>query len=422
MQLKLIIILAFVSSVLYAQTDSENAKFTESDNDNIKKVEIDFFAGYYEQDGEHSAVEGGIGSQKLNALESFLFIHVVTDSVNSFNVNLGIDAYTSASSDKIDKYTSSASYISSASSSDVRPNFNLKYSRKIKNHTISPKFSFSHEFDVTSVSAGLDYSFSFNNDNTELALGFDYFYDTWLLIYPAELRHRPEYTYQGSGGDDDRYGTDVRKTGALSFSYSQVLTKRIQMSFLLDYVSQNGILYTPFHRVYFDDGIPQDYEELKTVEAEFLPRQRYKVPIGLRLNWFVTDFMVANFYYRYYYDSFELYGNTYDASLAFKIGSSFVLKPFYRYYNQSASMYFAPYGKTKMGSEFYTSDYDLSKFTSQKYGLGIKFSPVFGIARMKFPSKRRLTVLKSIELRYANYSRSDGLNANILSFLLSIKY
>lgn len=419
MQLKIFIISIFISLGGIAQNDSSKVDLLKNTrNDNIKKTEIDFFVGYYEQDGEHSAVEGGIGTQELTAIETFLFIHIVPDSVNSYDINLGIDAYTSASTDKIDKYETSASFISSASASDVRPNFNLKYSRKIKNHTISPKFAFSHEFDVNSISAGFNYSFLFNKDNSEFSFGFDYFHDTWLLIYPTEMINRPQYKVQGT----DRFDSDIRRTRAYSFVYSQVLTKRIQAAFLVDYVVQTGIMFTPFHRVYFDDGIPPEYQELKTVEAEFLPRERYKVPIGARFNWFVTDFMVANFYYRYYYDSFGLQGNTYDVNLAFKLGNSFVLKPFYRYYNQSASKYFAPYGETKMDAEFYTSDYDLSKFTSQKYGMGIKYSPVYGLFRFKFPSRKRLTVIKSIELRYANYSRSDGLKANILSFNMSIKY
>lgn len=419
MQLKLFIICIFFSLGLLAQNNSSDASFNKStQNNNIKKVEVDFFAGYYEQDGEHSAVEGGIGTQELTASEYFLFIHVVPDSVNSYNVNIGIDAYSSASTDKIDKYETKASYISSASASDVRPNFNLKYSRKIKNHTISPKFAFSNEFDVTSISAGINYSYSFNNNNSELSFGFDYFHDTWLLIYPTEMTNRPQYKVQGS----ERFDSDIRKTLAYSFVYSQVLNKRMQVAFLVDYVSQNGILYTPFHRVYFNDGIPYEYEQLKTVEAEFLPNTRYKIPLGARFNWFVTDFMVANFYYRYYFDSFKLHANTYSANLAFKLGNSFVLKPFYRYYNQSASMYFAPYGKTELGTEFYTSDYDLSEFNSNKYGIGIKFSPTFGISRMKFPSKKRLTVIKSIEFRYAKYNRSDGLKADMFSLMLSVKY
>ncbi len=397
---------------------AQNDTIIDLQNKNIKKVEIDIFAGYYGQDGEHSAVEGGIGTQKLDASESFIFIHVVNDSVNSYDLNIGVDAYSSASSDKIDKYETRASYVSSASSSDVRPNFNVKYTRKIKKHSISPKFAFSHEFDVNSISGGLDYSYLFNKENTELSLSYEFFYDTWKLIYPTEIANLPGYEVEGN----ERFDTDIRNTSAISFVYSQVLTKKIQMAFLSDYVKQNGILFTPFHRVYFNDGVSQEDQEIKTVKAEYLPNDRYKMPVGLRLNWFMTDFLVSRFYYRYYYDNFDVKGNTFDVNLAFKAGNSFVFTPFFRYYNQTAAKYFYEYGEAPLDAEFYTSDYDLSEFTSQKYGLSVKFSPVFGIGRMKFPSKKHVTTLKSIELRYANYNRSDGLQANIFSFMLSVKY
>jgi hypothetical protein len=59
---------------------------------------------------------------------------------------------------------------------------------------------------------------------------------------------------------------------------------------------------------------------------------------------------------------------------------------------------------------YYTSDFDLSGLSSHKYGLGFKISPLFGIGRFKW-GKERVAMFKEIDLRFANYNRSDGLNA-----------
>ena len=59
---------------------------------------------------------------------------------------------------------------------------------------------------------------------------------------------------------------------------------------------------------------------------------------------------------------------------------------------------------------FYTSDYDLSGLSSHKYGFGFKISPLWGIGRFKL-GKKKMAVFKEIDLRYANYNRSDGLTA-----------
>ena len=36
----------------------------------LESVEVDFLLSYYNQDGTHSAVSGGIGSEKLNDIAS----------------------------------------------------------------------------------------------------------------------------------------------------------------------------------------------------------------------------------------------------------------------------------------------------------------------------------------------------------------
>jgi hypothetical protein len=70
--------------------------------------EANFVSSYYHQDGNNSAVTGGIGTEKLtdfaNSFEVRLKRYDRRNRKHTFDVEVGIDHYTSASSDKIDPH------------------------------------------------------------------------------------------------------------------------------------------------------------------------------------------------------------------------------------------------------------------------------------------------------------------------------
>jgi hypothetical protein len=389
--------------------------------------EVNFLFNYYEQDGSHSPVTGGIGTEKLDCSTPLTIVHVPFDSVKDLSVNFGFDYYTSASCNRIDRFITSASskFLSSASSHDMRTHLDVDYSRRnlSRNSAHGGFAGYSNEFDVNSFSIGYHYNKSFNNENSELGIKSSVFFDRWKLIYPGEIRNGEQYRY---GNDEQDYDHDNRLTGTLSFTWSQVLTRKLQIVLLSDLVYQNGILNTPFHRVYFDDGlnlVNPDTNYLliaKTMYPENLPRTRFKVPIGVRGTWYISDRIVSRFYYRWYTDDFGIRSHTASIELPVKLTSWLMMYPFYRYYIQTASDYFAPFGMHPLNEQFqplnpfYTSDYDLSAFTMQKYGLGARISPVYGIYKWKWGEKGKLT-FKYMDFRYAHYRRSDGLKAGTIS-------
>ncbi len=73
-------------------------------------------------------------------------------------------------------------------------------------------------------------------------------------------------------------------------------------------------------------------------------------------------------YYRCYYDDWGINSDTANIELLIKGSDKFALYPSYRYSNQTAADYFAPYEQNISTSDFYTSDYDLSKFNANQYG------------------------------------------------------
>ncbi len=92
-----------------------------------------------------------------------------------------------------------------------------------------------------------------------------------------------------------------------------------------------------------------------------------------------------------------------------KITDKFTLYPSYRFYNQTAADYFAPYEQHISTEEFYTSDYDLSEYSANQYGFGITYTDIFTKAHIyKFG-------LKSVDLKFNQYERDSGLKAGIIT-------
>ena len=336
---------------------SEKAKPAE------EAIEANFLFTYYEQDGDHAAVTGGTGTEELRDLASKIIVNVPLDSVTKLAINTGLSFYTSASTDRIDFR------VSSASRSDFHGYFNIGIAKEkpIKNTSYGFNVGGSLESDYISTSLGGQWSKASPDGNHEINLTGMVYFDRVTLYLPVELRRIADAI-----PDIDR-----RNTYQFSAVYSYVINQRMQASLIGELVYQHGLLSTPFHRVYFEN-----YDNVKN---EKLPGQRFKVPIGLRLNYFTTDFLVLRSFYRYYYDSFGLHAQTASLEMPLKLGSFFTLYPFYRYHQQSASTYFQPYKAHDVNEKYYTSDYDLSAFNSQYAGMGLRYAPLWGIGRFQLP-------------------------------------
>jgi len=374
-----------------------NAKAQENrNNEQPKKLtfeEANLVSSYYKQDGNNSAVTGGTGTEKLtdisNAIDVTMVKYDKKDRKNKFGFSVGIDHYTSASSDMIDLKANS-----SASRSDNRIYPALTWSREneAKGTTLMAGVATSFEYDYQSYGANIGFSQKTANRMGEFTAKFQAYLDQVKLIAPIELR-----TNEG-------YGTSGRNTFALSLAYSQIINQNFQIEILGDAVQQTGYLSLPFHRVYFNDN---------SVHQETLPDKRFKIPIGLRANYFLGDKIILRAYYRYYTDDWGLKSNTFSLETPVKISPFVSVSPFYRYYSQTATKYFAPYQQHTAFDDFYTSNYDLSKFDSHFYGAGIRISPkngLFGVER-----------LNMLEIRYGHYTKSVGMKSDIISLNLRFR-
>lgn len=358
----------------------------------LKVDEINLVSSYYKQDGNHSAVTGGIGSEKLTDISNTIDVKLIkfgeTGLKHTFDIEAGIDHYSSASSDQIDLQANT-----SASSSDNRFYPSLTYSRENEESgtTLGIGVSSSTEYDYQSFGGNIFYSKKTNNKNGEFTAKFQAYLDQVKMILPIELR-----TGQGPANSS-------RNTFAASLSYSQVINQNFQVIFLADIITQSGYLSLPFHRVYFDD---------MTVHQENLPSNRLKIPVAVRASYFVGDNIIIRAYYRYYSDDWKLSAHTADLEIPVKITPFFSISPFFRYYSQQGTKYFKGYREHNSAEEFYTSNYDLSTFNSSFFGAGVKFTPPNGVLGISH--------FNTIEIRYGHYSKTTQMVADIIS--INIKY
>ena len=378
-----------------AQTTTDSTGF---EGRKLKLEEINLVSSYYNQDGNNASVTGGIGSQKLTDISNIFDIKFTKYDKklrkHTFGLEVGVDHYTSASSDMIDMKANS-----SASKSDTRvyPSVNWSIEDEKKGTTVGMGLSTSKEFDYLSFGGNISFAKKTNNKNGEFTAKFQTYLDQVSLILPVELRTYSDRKERG-------YPTASRNTFEGSLSYSQIINKRLQVIILGDIVQQTGYLSLPFHRVYFTDA---------TVHQENLPSSRFKIPLGFRANYFLGDQFIIKTYYRFYTDDWGLTSNTASVEVPVKITPFLSVSPFYRFYQQSATKYFAPYQQHSNQDTYYTSNYDYSKFTSNYFGAGIRFAPPKGILGNQH--------FNMIEIRYGHYAKNIGMNANIISMNLKFK-
>ncbi|QHS62422.1 DUF3570 domain-containing protein [Chitinophaga agri] len=369
----------------------------------VSQTDIQVLFSFYTQDGNHSAVTGGTGTENLQVFATDVSITHQRDARNTFTVGAGIDMITSASTDNIDFVRSSASR------EDNRFHLNGGYSRQLNKPDIRVRINsgISLESDYLSVPLGVSAEHDNADHTRQWSVGLQCYFDDlrWgrfdpdyyhpeTLVYPSELR------------DTAWFDIYRRQSYNVNMALYQVVNQRIQFAVFPEVVYQKGLLSTPFHRVYFTTQ--------KSPRVENLPRERWKFPIGLQLNLFAGRNMIIRSYYRFYHDNFGITGHTFQLEVPVKADPQLTIAPLFRFYTQTGAKYFKPYKEHSLQELYYTSDYDLSRFNSYKAGITARyalFQPMF-----------RHYSFREIGMRYAYYKRSDRLSAHTISLFLDFKH
>jgi len=397
----------------------------------LETTEIDLLFSYYKQNGSNAAVTGGIGTEELTDINPVIVVAIPLNDDDVLTIDANISAYTSASSSNINPFDGgdpADPYVASSGASKGGNSISgaafYSHSSDDRNNIWTATVSVSSEFDYLSFGFGGGYTKLFNEKNTELSIKGHVYLDTWKAIYPYELR---PFVPGGMGLNDPFFKQNTitgnpnydpvnfhvihqlgRNSYSLGFGFSQILSKRLQALLSLDLILQNGLLSTPFQRVYFTDVVGSFIQNIQLADdIERLPNSRFKVAIGLQANYYINEWLVLKGYYRYYFDDWGINSQTASLEVPVKIAEKFTIYPSYRFYLQSAADYFAPYEQHLSTETYYTSDYDLSKFSANQYGLGLTYTDIF--------TRFHISIfhLKSIDLNFLYYKRNTGFTSGL---------
>ena len=420
----------FLCATSYAQQDQDSVQTYKKRV--LETTEVDFLTSYYSQTGDNAAVSGGIGTEELTDVTGTFVVSIPLNDDDVLTIDAGVSAYTSASSSNVDPFDGGQAadpFVASsgASQSDVWANLTGSYSHSSddRNTIVSGKLSVSSEYDYFSLGFGGGLTKLFNEKNTEVSINANVYLDKWNAIYPYELR---PFATGGNGLSNgfysgrtitgnpnynpifDEFADETRNSYSVGFGFSQILTKNLQGSLALDFVQQQGLLSTPFQRVYFGDIADSFIENFQLADAiEQLPDSRFKIAAGGRLNWYLNATFVVRTFYRYYSDDWGINSHTASIEVPIKLSDKFTIYPSYRYYQQTAADYFNPYEEALSTDTYYTSDYDLSAYSANQLGMGVSYTDIFTSAHVwKFG-------LKSIDLKYYKYDRDTTFSSGIIT-------
>jgi hypothetical protein len=97
--------------------------------------------------------------------------------------------------------------------------------------------------------------------------------------------------------------------------------------------------------------------------------------------------------------------------------------PFYRYHEQTGADYFATFRAHRLSDVFHSSGFDLSAFHSHKYGITFRYSSLYGILRTQpLLEKKKILMLKYLEMRIGHCERTTGLKTNFVSLNLGFAF
>lgn len=425
---------------LYCLVYSTFGQYLKKDSTNytpkkLKLEEVNLVTGYYSQTGDHSTTLGGVGDESVKEATTAIDLKFVgyrnPNYIHTFGVGMGFAYHTAASQAWV-----SSTGASRKSGTRVFPSLDWSMRDVKKKAEYSLGTVFSNEFNYQSITLDAGYTKG-NKRNGEFGVKLSGSFDQVKMLTAETMsKTGPEMSKyatllgsdvltsnilrsgasgggssssssSGSSGssssahhEEEHLPSKPRTTLTAAFSFDQVINQRMQMSILADVTRQSGYLGLPFHRVFFSDADSSVIEKL--------PGTRLRFPIAVRWNYFMGDRFILRTYYRFYTDSWGITAHTANVELPIKLSPFLSVSPFYRYYTQTASKYFAPFNQHSSTDEYYTSNYNYSAFHANFVGVGLHWLSKNG------------GLIKSADLRYGYYKQSTDLQSNVIT--LDLKF
>jgi len=242
----------------------------------------------------------------------------------------------------------------------------ISLSKKYKDYQFSFEYGLSDESDYLSRSYAVGISRGFAEDTLTLNAGFSYLDD--------------EVDTDVLGGPG--LGIQSRRTPEIFLGIERILDPQTTLAFNLTYGQPEGYLSDPYRLIEYSvlSNTTKDFYR----ENENRPNERETFAAYLEgVRMFKELDASTEVSYRFFADDSDLSGHTFEFQWLQRIGDKFVLRPLLRHYIQNqADFYFVtldgsgitPPPRPPNGfAPYYSSDYRLSEFKANTYGLKLTY-------------------------------------------------
>jgi hypothetical protein len=260
-----------------------------------------------------------------------------------------------------------------------------------------------------------DLSRQFRRVNVALGLGnsreSDYVSNGWSVNTATDFNQKNTTLLAGFAGTDDKikvlYSSRAprqrKHTNDLIVGVTQLLDPLTSISFNVTWGRQSGYLSDPYRLVLKNVEVFPGLFLARTF-GENRPTYREKWIVLLGVNRaFPSLGGTIDVTYRYYEDTFETVAHTVDVAWFQHLGERFILRPAFRFYDQSAARFYyynldaasvSPVsGGPRPAGPFYSSDFRLSALRTYTYGLKLIWNLSdhwqFDVAREQYDMRGR---------------------------------
>lgn len=308
---------------------------------------VKFLLNFFSQDSDSgNQVYDNTGKEDVTAFEPTLFIAANIDEETDIKANFVLDTWTAASDTAIDGETGASG---GGIGNQSRFAGQISYIKGDELNGHSYNLGVSTEYDYRSLSLGGSWTRSYAEDNFTFSVTPQLFLDK---AKDFDLDTKTEIDFKS------------RTIWSLDLTGTQLLSPTDLIQFGYTHIQMNGMLNSIAGTVQVDTETTDPFGR----KSEKMPSKRVRHALHSKWVHSMSEISAFHLSYRYYQDDWDIQAHTLELGARFSFAQEqYFLMPTIRYYDQTAADFFA----TSFESEkkHMTSDSDLEKFNSMRYGL-----------------------------------------------------
>lgn len=304
--------------------------------------------------------------------------------------------------------------------------------------SVGTDFSVNGHYYIDSVSAAsidvMATASAYEEERTEYSVGVDYLHEKTMLstgyIRSSENDFEAKNVFlsvnQSFFGDltslsmtyargwdevgkiNSNFSRDVDRN-IYKLGLSQVLTKNALFGLDVEMITDEGFLNNPYRRYRFED---QNAATGFSYADEVYPETRTSSAVAFRALYYLPYRASLKAEYRYYTDSWDIEGHTFELGYVHPIGPRWTVEGRYRYYTQTQADFYKDIFPFENAETFMARDKELSSFSDFTVGGGVSYE--FGQGVVPHIDKMKFTALLDyLKFSYDNFRdvTQQGFNA-----------